>query len=101
MTDDLVKRLREYGDWPQDVLDREWAEWSHKAADRIEKLETNMHLQLDWYLSNKRVLDNRIAELEAALREIAWSRKGGPLRNKLAEKYEKIAIEALEGKDGT
>ena len=47
MSDDLVKRLREYGDWPQDVLYREWAEWSHKAADRIEKLE-------------------------AALREIAW-----------------------------
>ena len=42
---------------------------------------------------------NRIEKLEAALREIAWSRKGGPLRNKLAEKYEKIAIEALEGKD--
>ena len=39
MTDDLVKRLREYGDWPQDVLYREWAEWSHKAADCIEKLE--------------------------------------------------------------
>ena len=39
MSDDLVKRLREYGDWPQDVLYREWAEWSHKAADRIEKLE--------------------------------------------------------------
>ena len=39
MTDDLVKRLREYGDWPQDVLYREWAEWSHKAADRIETLE--------------------------------------------------------------
>ena len=39
MSDDLVKRLREYGDWPQDVLYREWAEWSHKAADSIEKLE--------------------------------------------------------------
>ena len=44
-------------------------------------------------------LEARIEKLEAALREIAWSRKGGPLRNKLAEKYEKIAIEALEGKD--
>ena len=63
MTDDLVKRLREYCDGNNDLMDA--------AADRIEKLE-------------------------AALREIAWSRKGSPLRNKLAEKYEKIAIEALE-----
>lgn len=43
---------------------------------------------------------DRIEQLEAALREIAWSRKGGSLRNKLAEKYEKIAVAALEGKDG-
>ena len=42
MIDDLVKRLREYGDWPQDVLYREWAEWSHKAADRIEQLERDL-----------------------------------------------------------
>ena len=52
-------------------------------------------------ISNRRAREavDRIEKLEAALREIAWSRKGGPLRNKLAEKYEKIAIEALEGKD--
>ena len=47
MTDDLVKRLREYGDWPQDVLYREWAEWSHKAADRIEKLEAALQEFID------------------------------------------------------
>ena len=47
MTDDLVKRLREYGDWPQDVLYREWAEWSHKAADRIEKLEASLRKYAD------------------------------------------------------
>jgi len=40
------------------------------AADRIEKLETNFQLQLEWYLSNKRVLDDRIEKLEAALRGI-------------------------------
>jgi hypothetical protein len=35
---DIVKRLREYGDCPQDVSDGEWAEYSHKAADEIERL---------------------------------------------------------------
>ncbi|MBC7149060.1 MAG: hypothetical protein H5U22_06740 [Rhizobium sp.] len=35
---DIVERLREYGDTPQDVSDGEWAEWSHKAADEIERL---------------------------------------------------------------
>ena len=39
MSDNLVKRLREYGDDPQDVSLGEWAEWSHKCADRIEELE--------------------------------------------------------------
>jgi hypothetical protein len=39
MSDDLVKRLREYGDDPQDVSLGEWAEWSHKCADRIEELK--------------------------------------------------------------
>ena len=34
-----VKRAREYGDDPQDVSLGEWAEWSHKWADRIEELE--------------------------------------------------------------
>ena len=47
MSDDLVKRLREYGDWPQDVLYREWAEWSHKAADRIEQLEAALRKYAD------------------------------------------------------
>ena len=64
MTDDLVKRLRKgvmCGDDP--IVD--------EAADRIEKLEANIKLQLEWYLSNKRVLDDRIEKLEAALREIA------------------------------
>ena len=41
---------------------------------------------------------DRIEQLEAALREIAWSRPGGPLHNKLAEKYEKLAVVALEEK---
>lgn len=35
---DIVERLREYGDNPQDVSDGEWAEWSHKAADDLELL---------------------------------------------------------------
>lgn len=64
---DLVKLLREAAmSWRTPdrlVCDR--------AADRIEKLETNFQNQLEWYLSNKRVLDDRIKKLEAALREIA------------------------------
>ena len=47
MSDDLVKRLREYGDWPQDVLYREWSEWSHKAADHIQKLEAALRNIID------------------------------------------------------
>ena len=43
----------------------------NEANLRIEKLETNFQNQLEWYLSNKRVLDDRIKKLEAALREIA------------------------------
>lgn len=56
MTDDLLKRLREM---------RGPNVW--EAADRIEELEKNFELQLEWYLSNKRRLDDRIEELEAAL----------------------------------
>lgn len=42
MSDDLVKRARGYGDDPQDVSLGEWAEWSHKWADRIEELEAKL-----------------------------------------------------------
>ena len=42
MSDDLVKRARKYGDDPQDVSLGEWAEWSHKWADRIEELEAKL-----------------------------------------------------------
>ena len=67
MTDDLVKRLyiavnQFYGTHPCGLL--------KEAADHIEKLEKNFELQLEWYLSNKGRLDDRIEELEAALREI-------------------------------
>lgn len=30
---EIIKRLRECGDTPQDVSDGEWAEWSHETAD--------------------------------------------------------------------
>jgi len=67
MTDDLVKRLyiavnQFYGTHPCGLL--------KEAADRIEELEKNFELQLEWYLSNKRRLDDRIEELEAALRRM-------------------------------
>ena len=68
MSDDLVRRLRCYAD----LNDAVFHPWVYgEAADRIEKLETNFQLQLEWYLSNKRVLDDRIEKLEAALRPFA------------------------------
>ena len=88
MSDDLVKRLREK------AFRTETHELLDEAADRIEKLEANIKLQLEWYLSNKRVLTDRIEQLEAALREIVESAR-------LVGDYHhvKIARKALEGKD--
>jgi uncharacterized protein YigA (DUF484 family) len=67
------------------------------AINRIEKLEENIELQLEWYLSNKRVLDGRIAKLEAALHRITdltecWE-------NDLVSQVNEVARKALEGKD--
>ena len=92
MTDDLVKRLRCYAD----LNDAVFHPWVYgETADRIEKLEENIELQLEWYLSNKRVLDGRIEKLEAALREIDiacdYSGSDHVCRG--------IARKALEGKD--
>ncbi|WP_174804399.1 hypothetical protein [Martelella limonii] len=39
---DIVERLRGYGDDPQDVSLGEIAEWSHKAADEIERLRAEL-----------------------------------------------------------
>ena len=90
---DLVKLLREAAmSWRTPdrlVCDR--------AADRIEKLETNFQNQLEWYLSNKRVLDDRIKKLEAALREIVDLSKG--MSYLLGFTPADIARKALEGKD--
>jgi len=64
MSDDLVRRLECYAD----LNDAVFHPWVYKeAADHIKKLETNFQLQLEWYLSNKRVLDDRIDKLEAEL----------------------------------
>jgi len=89
MSDDLVKRLRERS---RQYVDNEY-NFDKRAADRIEKLEANIKLQLEWYLSNKRVLDDRIETLEAALRYIELH-AGNPMIW-----YAKIARKALEGKD--
>ena len=97
MTDDLLKRLREM---------RGPNVW--EAADRIEELEKNFELQLEWYLSNKRRLDDRIEKLEAALQKIADIEQEdlpkpagaaeGTLWVILAGCVE-VAEKALEGKD--
>jgi hypothetical protein len=94
MTDDLVKRLRCYAD----IDDAVFHPWVYgEAADRIEKLETNFQLQLEWYLSNKRVLDDRIEKLEAALHRIADLT--GRWEHDLISQVNEIACKALEGKD--
>jgi len=111
MSDDLVKRLRKveggnhYGAtvWYKNPDGPE-------AADRIEKLETNFQNQLEWYLSNKRVLDDRIKKLEAALRPFAkWADAYDPEENDDdREAWDhaptigmlRAARKALEGKDG-
>ena len=59
------------GKWYSEGHRGAWRRALKPAADRIEKLETNFQLQLEWYLSNKRVLDDRIEKLEAALKKIA------------------------------
>ena len=41
--------------------------------------------------------DDEIERLRGALRKVAYSRPAGPLRNKLAERYEKVACAALAG----
>ena len=81
MSDNLVKWLRSAGVPGMD-----------ESADRIEKLEANIKLQLEWYLSNKRVLDDRIEKLEAALRRLI---DYGMVSFKDLERARK----ALEGKD--
>jgi len=100
MTDDLVKRLRVRAEFtgPYSAL---WDE----AADRIEELEKNFELQLEWYLSNKRRLDDRIEKLEAALRSVLQYRLTDETWVKLGFDPKKIRVEfdaarkALEKKD--
>jgi len=74
MNDDLVKRLREYGACGM----------VFEAADRIEKLEAELHHCF-----------HRIEELQAALRELStgWDCCAVSKTMKL------IARKALEGKD--
>lgn len=92
-TNQLIERLREYGDDPQDVSDGEWAEWSHKTADtiegqkkRIEELENRLiwaadrcdawaQESLDWGWSTHQVKPNK--ELADDLRRAALAGKGG------------------------
>lgn len=83
MTDDLVKRLRDVpsiGGYFKDEL-------SQEAADRIEKLEGELHHCF-----------HRIEELQAALRQIIQE---DALTGKtvFVGDFGKIAREALEGKD--
>jgi hypothetical protein len=76
MTDDLVKRLRaptEHEAWLWSV--------PCQAADRIEKLEAELHHCF-----------HRIEELQAALRKIA-------AHYRYNEEMARIARKALEGKD--
>ena len=83
MTDDLVKRLREVGGMSDDGATRWYINPDGpEAADRIEKLEAELHSCF-----------HRIEELQTALREIAYTEP--------EDKYwpGRIARKALEGEN--
>ena len=85
MTDDLVKRLRGYGDGNNDLMDA--------AAYRIEQLESG---QEEWH----RICNSyaaRIDELEAALRDLSDGWECCPV----SQAMRSVARKALEGKDET
>jgi len=105
MTDDLVKRLREYrigcGIHCSAYDSREPLDECIEAADRIEKLEEDVGVLIaaSIRLTSRIDLDSdhyvdRIEKLKAALREIAmlgyWD----------GDRAMGIARKALEGKDG-
>ena len=91
MTDDLVKRLRR-----GTIGDKE----RHEAADYIAKLvagEIEFDRVIGDYASENALFRDRIAKLEAALREIVDLSKG--MSYLLGFTPADIARKALEGKD--
>ena len=108
MTDNLIERLRGYGDGNNDLMDA--------AADRIEKLEAALdeaafsQTLFDAVVGQRNKATDRIEKLEAALREIAagyeteWSTSTiGNMLDVAQILSERISIarKALAGKDGT
>ena len=110
MTDDLVKRLRQW-----DCGESTW-ELLESAADRIETLEAS---ESEWqpicdsYAAENQRFNDRIEKLEAALRhcinalreyEMGDDRPRGPIPNDDLRPWLLGAMdnarEALEGKDG-
>lgn len=84
---DLVKRLREYGDEPQDVSLGEIAEWTHKSADRIEHLER----ELAQWRENYGKLGLAMEAEKALADELhdAWRGDEGYIGNPVAAAYRK------------
>jgi len=111
MTDDLVKRLREYrigcGIHCSAYDSREPLDECIEAADCIEKMERyqSLHAQCDGVsleieaklVKKLGASHNRIETLEAALREITWI--ATPDHEEARNKATEIARKALEGKD--
>ena len=100
MSDDLIERLRGYGDGNNDLMDA--------AADRIEKLEEEIGVLFaaNVRLNSRADLDSdgyvdRIEKLEAALRDIASGRYSGIVLTSVPPQDPAInrAKQALEGKD--
>lgn len=77
-------------------LTRADAEELANAANEIDRLRA---AECDWKPLAEEIthLRGEIERLQAALRKVAYSRPAGPLRNKLAEQYEKVARAALTG----
>ncbi len=88
---ELIERLREYGDEPQDVSMGEWAEWSHKSADMIEDLLHQLNEaknQLDSETFTRERREARCRELHAQLEKAREALR-------LAEKDIVYAFDAL------
>jgi hypothetical protein len=94
MTDDLVKRLRDWSEYDEGKIN----DAREEAADRIEKLEAS---EAEWqpicdsYAAENQRFFDRIEKLEAALQELLSLGEWG--LNDLART---VAREALEKKEG-
>jgi len=66
---DIVKRLRDWCEDPHDVSMGELAEYSHKAADEIERLREALTQVVVYYEGFTLTIEEVVADARAALKE--------------------------------